>query len=400
MKDLKLICTACSKTFDINQAVFRCDDCNEPLEVELIRQGKINESQFIFDRYSEFLPFKEVDDFQSLGEGMTPLVKIDRFSKMLGIQNLYIKNESHNPTWSFKDRGSASGIIYAKKLGYKKVGTVSTGNMAPSVAAYSASNGLDAYILVKGEMSDEKIAPIAIYKPKLIRVHGDYGELYYKSLELGKANQICFINSDAPMRIEGSKTIAFEICEQLNFQMPDYVIVPTSAGGNVRGIEKGFREFKEAGLIDVLPKIIVAQAAGCAPIATAYKKNKMMIEKLTEYGTIAHAIENHNPPSGNQVLRMVKNNGGMITTVSEEEIIEAQDLMARAGLFGQPASAVPLASAIKLSKEDFFTESQSVVLIMTGSGLKFTEAFKHHKIVSEQCSLDFLGEFIGNLMED
>lgn len=400
MKDLKLICTGCSKTFNINQTVFRCDECNEPLEVELIRQGKINESQFIFDRYREFLPFEQVDDFQSLGEGLTPLVKIAKFSQMLGIQNLYIKNESHNPTWSFKDRGTASGIIYAKKLGYKKVGTVSTGNMAPSVAAYSASNGLDAYILVKGEMSDEKIAPIAIYKPKLIRVHGDYGELYYKSLDIGKANQICFINSDAPMRIEGSKTIAFEICEQVNFKIPDYVIVPTSAGGNVRGIEKGFREFKAAGLIDRVPKIIVAQAAGCAPIAEAFEKNKMIIEKLEQFGTIAHAIENHNPPSGNQVLRMVKNNGGLVETVSEEQIIEAQEMMARAGLFGQPASAVPLAAAIKLSKKDFFTENQSVVLILTGSGLKFTEAFKHHKIESEQCSLNELGEFVENLMEE
>ncbi len=398
MKNLKLICTNCGKEYLIDKFKVRCDECNEPLEVEEIKVGKIrNENiltQSIFDRYRDFMPFSSFDNSLTLSEGFTPLVKPNRLAEEIGIKDVYFKNETQNPTWSFKDRGTSACIIHAAKIGYKRIGTVSTGNMAPSVAAYGRKNNLQTYVLVNSNIPDEKLNPIAIYSPHLIKVDGDYGNLYYKSLEIGKKNDIYFMNSDVPFRVEGSKTIAFEVCEQLNFEMPDYVIVPTSAGGNVRGIEKGFREFENAGLIKTIPKIIVAQALGCSPIVKAFDDGKETIERFSNPDTIAHAIENPYPPSGNQVLRMLKRNEGLAVAVNEEEIINAQRLQAEEGIFGQPASAVALAALIKLREQNKIKENDSVVCIVTGSGLKYTAAFKKHDLEASDCKLENLSHML------
>lgn len=400
MENKKLKCTNCNKLFDISKVYYRCDVCNEPIELECTENGKINEgnvlNQSILQRYSDFYPFINLDEDLSLGEGFTALVEARGLAKEIGINKLYFKNESQNPTWSFKDRGTYVGVQHALKLGYKKIGTVSTGNMAPSVAAYGSKVNLETFILVNKNIAPEKMNPISIYKPHLIKVDGDYGNMYYESLKIGEENDIYFINSDSPFRVEGSKTIAFEICEQLNFKMPDYIVVPTSAGGNIRGIEKGFREFKKSGLIDEIPKIICAQATGCSPIVKAYEEDKLEIQRFEKPKTIAHAIENPYPPSGNNVLRMLKKNGGMAISVSEEEIIKAQGLLAEIGLFVQPASAVSIAAVKKLKSQGKLTEKDEVVCILTGSGLKYTAAFEFHDLKSETCKLEELSDFIKN----
>jgi threonine synthase len=377
---------------------YRCDLCNEPLEVELLSCGKITEgnplTQSTLERYADFLPFASLDRDISLGEGFTPLVQSESLAEKLGIGELHLKNEAQNPTWSFKDRGTVAGVQHARKLGYKRIGTVSTGNMATSVAAYARKAGMEAFIFVSKNIAAEKINPIAIYQPNLIRVDGDYGNLYYESLKIGKANQVYFINSDATFRVEGSKTIAFEICEQLQFNMPDYVIVPTSAGGNLRGIEKGFREFKACGLIDKVPKIICAQASGCSPIYNAFQANQEEISRVIDPHTIAHGIENPFPPSGNQVLRLLKENGGFAVAVPDNETIKAQALLAEIGLFGQPESAVPIAAIQKLRSENRLTGKERIVSIISGSGLKFTEAFMHHTLTSIECKLEDISRYI------
>lgn len=398
MKNMQLYCTGCNKSFGIGRVHYRCDRCNEPLELEEISFGKIKEgngmNHRLMERYGDFFPFLPMDNDLSLGEGFTSLVESKSLAKDLGISQIYFKNESQNPTWSFKDRGTMAGVCHAIKLGYKRIGTVSTGNMAPSVAAYGSKAKLETYIFVSKNIAQEKLNPIAIYQPNLIKVDGDYGNLYYKSLEIGKENDIYFINSDAPFRVEGSKTIAFEICEQLNFDMPDYVVVPTSAGGNIRGIEKGFREFENCGLIDRIPKIICAQASGCGPIYNAYINGDEVITRVEKPHTIAHAIENPLPPSGNQVLRMLKKNGGVCVGVSDEEIVRAQADLSKEGLFGQPASAVPLAAVKKLRQENYLKGHEKIVCILTGSGLKYTEAFAKHHLTAMECKIQELGHWI------
>jgi len=400
MKRTNFICTKCKKSFPIEQVYPRCDICNEPLEVEKVTKGKINEGnilkQTMLERYADFFPFDKADKDISLSEGVTPLVGSPKLASELNIKNILFKNESQNPTWSFKDRGTVVGVQHAISLGYKCIGTVSTGNMAVSVAAYGAKAGLTTFILVRADLPPEKINPIAIYHPILIKVDGDYGKLYFHSLEIGRQNDIYFINSDVPFRVEGCKTIAFEICEQMNFEVPDYVVVPTSSGGNIRGILKGFEEFKLSGLISKVPKMICAQARGCSPIYNAYIKNEATISRVETPHTIAQAIANPYPPSGNEVLRKIKDNGGIIVAVTDEEILQAQKRLAKEGIFGQPASAVPLAAVKKLKKENILNENDTVVCIVTGSGLKSTAALEKHDLKVLNCKLEDLNRLIGN----
>jgi len=403
-----LICTQCGKQYPPDRPAGRqaavhprCDDCNEPLEVEIPTSGNIVPGeplqQTILERYASFFPFEKIDRDLSLGEGFTPLVKAEHLAGQMGMQHLYFKNESTNPTWSFKDRGTITALQHALSLGYAAIGTVSTGNMAVSVAAYGVRAGLKTYILVGANMPPEKLNPILIHDPILIRVDGDYGNLYFESLAIGRKRAIYFMNSDVPFRVEGSKTIAFEICEQLNFQAPDYVVVPTSAGGNLRGIFKGFREFKNAGLIAGIPRIVCAQAAGCAPIYNAWNKGSEQIERIDNPQTMAHAIENPYPPSGNAVLRLLRENNGQAAAVSEEEIIDAQRELASEGIFGQPASAVPLAAVKQLRQNRTLTGNETVVCIVSGSGLKYTAALGKQTLSSFFCNISDLDGKIAEL---
>jgi threonine synthase len=391
MKTIDLICTGCAKRYEISRLNPRCDDCGEVLEVPLFEQGAIKQGnpllQTVFDRYTDFFPFAEHSRVFSLGEGKTPLVNSPRLASELGIRDIFFKNETQNPTWSFKDRGTASALGHAAAIGCGRIGAVSTGNMAVSTAAYGVRAGLETIILVSSDIPEEKLGPIAVHGSLLIRVDGDYGDLYYESIAVGVRRSIYFMNSDAPFRVEGYKTISFEICEQTAFDPPDYVVTPTSAGGNIRGIIKGFEEFRSCGLIDRIPVFVCAQAVGCAPIYEAFRDGKPYVTRWPNPSTIAHAMENPAPPSGNQVLRKLRQTNGMAAAVSDAEIIKVQRRLAEEGIFAQPAAAAPLAAVARLRAEKKLDADARVACIITGSGLKYPSALKSHAHAIRTCSI-------------
>ncbi len=393
---MKMICTACKATFE--GAQLRCVSCSGPLDVMPLTEGTIRRGDkpgaSILERYLDFLPLDRVNTALALGEGNTPLLPSGKLAEVSGIGKLFFKNEAQNPTWSFKDRGTAVGVQYAAAHGYKRIGAVSTGNMAASVAAYGARAGMDTFIFVSDRIDVEKVSPIAIYGPHLFKVAGDYSQLYFETLKIGAENDIFFINSDVPLRVEGSKTIAFEICEQLSFDAPDYVVVPTSAGGNFRGIAKGFMEFHKLGFINKMPHMVCAQAAGCSPIHNAFSQGKSVVERVEHPDTIAHAINNPFPPSGNAVLSILGEYNGVSVSVTDEEMIRAQKMLAEEGLFVQPDSAVTLAATIKLGQDGLMEKDASVVCVLTGSGLKFTKALELHDIKSHNVGIGEVGKYI------
>jgi len=398
MKTASLICTNCKKTFSGDAPVFRCDICGEPLEVETVTSGGIKEggrlTQTILERYSDFFPFQNIFHHISLGEGFTSLIDATELAEELHVRRILLKNESQNPTWSFKDRGTVTGVRHALQCGVRVIGTVSTGNMAVSVAAYGAKADLATIIIVSSHIPPEKIKPIAIHDPILLRVEGGYGSLYYRSLEVGQKEGIYFINSDSPFRVEGSKTIAFEICEQMHFSPPDYVVVPTSSGGNARGIMKGFEEFKRCGLIREIPRMICVQAAGCAPIYNAFIRGEETVAPVAHPETIAGAIANPAPPSGNEVLRKIRQKGGRIVAVDDSEILCAQRRLADKGIFAQPASAASLAAVMKLREKEILTKDDVIACIITGAGLKYQAALERHEARVVDCSAKNLEEII------
>lgn len=373
----KLFCVKCKKEYPIDSWQPRCETCDEPLEVgykrlQASKQTLKKKANSLLEKYKEFLPFTTYSPSISLGEGNTPLIRSTKVSQEIGLTHLFFKNETVNPTWTFKDRGTVCGLQHALSLGYKRIGTVSSGNMAASVSAFGAKSGVEAFIFLKGNTPKEKINPVAIYHPKIFLVQGYYGDVYGKTLEFGKKYGIYFISSDVPFRVEGSKTIGFEICEQLNFDAPDYVAVSIGSGGNFRGILKGFEEFYRVGFIKKIPKMIGVQSVGNYPLVKAFEAGRDTFEENTDALTLDHVLENPAPPSGNQVLRKIRENGGTLVVVSNEEVKEAQVLMGKDGLFVQPASSTTLAGIKKLAKTGYLKPTDKVVFVITGTGLKYT----------------------------
>ncbi len=393
--NIRLACVICGHEGDGDTLPYRCPVCGGPLELPTIKSGEIRHSksprQSIVERYADFYPYVADTTGLSMGEGMTALAIAPQLAQKLGIAELRVKREDTNPTWSFKDRGTYIALLHALSLGMKRVGTVSTGNMAASMAAYSARAGLDANIFVATNTAEEKLKPIAVYGAKLIRVDGDYAELYARSYDMGKKKGIYFANSDVAFRVEGSKSIAYEICEQYNFDLPEFVVVPSSSGGNFRGIHKGFKEFVECGLIPKMPRLVAAQAAACAPVTEAFERGDARISRVVPQETIAHAIRNPYPPSGDRVLELLRADNGLACAVTEGELIYAQRLLAEgSGVFGQPAPGAGLAVIIKLIKQGVIRPCDRVALVASGSGLKYTGALEHHEFSFDTVTLDEL----------
>lgn len=390
MRNPALVCTGCGLREVIAEVRQRCPQCHEPIEVQGDVTGARPRLQggALLERYRDFLPFSDLAPELSLGEGGTPLVPARHLGSLLRVDELAFKVEGQNPTGSFKDRGTVAGIQRTMELGMRRVGTVSTGNMAGSVAAYAARAGLPCVVAISPDTPDAKLGPIAIHGPSLLRLTDGYGAAYSTSLKSGPAAGVYFINSDDPFRIEGQKTLAYEIMEQSGGHNPELIVLPVSSGGNAAALLKGLDEWRFAGLADDLPRLLCVQATGCAPIAAAFAAGETRPRLVERPDTIAHAISNPNPPSGARLLRALgAGERGWAIAVRDREIEAAQRLLAEEeGLFVQPDAAAAFAGLSKALRTGLIPRPSRVTVVLTGHGLKDPTAVERLEIAARSIS--------------
>ncbi len=397
-----LECLFCQKTFPVNPFMTFCSECREPLlfPVSSSKKTIFFERSNSLNKFLDFLPLEHIDSNLCLSQGDTPLIPLNNMKKKFNLPSTFVKNETLNPTGSFKDRGTVVAVQKAVELGIDKIGTVSTGNMASSTAAFGARAGLKTFILVKEDTSSEKIISTLVHGPHLIKVRGDYGELFFRSLDLGRKHQIYFMNSVDPFRIEGYKITGFEIYLEFELNPPQYIVVPVSAGGHITGLMKAFMELQKQGFIQSLPKFIGVQAEGCSPIAQAFMSKKSKVERIEKGQTIAHAISNPDPPGGNIVLKLLNEFGGQMIMVNDKDILAAQKLLAESeGIFCQPASATTLAGLFKMKEQIAFSSDDQIVLVITGTGLKSLSALDKTASAVHQTDLENLDSILSSLIE-
>ncbi len=363
-----LKCIECGREYDETELRYRCD-CGGLLEVvtDLERVENVFDGRDVtLWKYESWLPVRKR---VSLNEGGTPLYRLKNLEKSLGVE-LYAKNEGANPTGSFKDRGMTVGVSKALELGMDKVICASTGNTSASLAAYAAKAGISAYVLVpSGKIALGKLAQAIIYGAKVVPVRGNFDDALRVVVEASRELGVYMLNSINPFRLEGQKTIALEIYDQLGF-VPDNIVLPVGNAGNISAIWKGFKELYASGITDKLPRMIGIQAEGAAPLAKAWKSGKPF-EPVEKPETVATAIRIGNPANWPKAWRAVEESGGLFESVSDDEILRAQELLASGeGLFVEPASATPLAGLMKLLENGELDRDESYVLITTGHGLK------------------------------
>jgi threonine synthase len=400
-----LKCKECSERYPL-EARFACDLCFGPLEVEYDYSGLDTEStrrriqagpQTIW-RYADFLPFESPPQ-TALAAGITPLVSAPRLAARLGVGEVWVKNDAANPTHSFKDRVVTVALAKARELGYEVVACASTGNLANAVAAHAAAAGLESYVFVPADLEEQKILATGVYGTKLVAVRGNYDDVNRLCTEIaGEREKWAFVNVNVrPYYAEGSKTLAFEIAEQLGWELPDRVVVPIASGSLFTKIARGFEEWLEVGLVEgELPAFHGAQADGCSPVAAAYADGRDVC-KPVKPDTIAKSLAIGNPADGPYALDLARRSGGGIDSVSDDEIRSGIRLLAEtAGVFTETAGGVTTAVLRKLAERGEIGADDRVVLVITGEGLKTLDAvrgsFETHEI--EPSTTDF-GERLG-----
>jgi len=328
-------------------------------------------------RYAELLPIEDVSNAVDLNAGFTPLHRCRNLEKFLGLKELHIKNDGVNPTNSFKDRPASVAVSKAIEFHLNAVGAVSTGNLAAAVGAHAAKAGLPCYIFIPEGIESGKIAQIESFGPRILSVRGNYDD----------ANRLAYLASELygwaianvtmrPYYVEGSKTIAFEVCEQLAWDPPDHIIVAVGSGALMRATWKGLNEFEQLDLVkDGSTSIHGAQAAGCAPVADAFEKGKETIQPIANPNTLAKSIAIGDPGDGTYAIQVARATGGTIGKVSDPEIRDAIRLLAaKEGIFAEPAGAVTIALLKDLINNGQIHPDESVVCFVTGNGLKSVEA--------------------------
>ncbi|MDI9624623.1 MAG: threonine synthase [Methanothermobacter sp.] len=366
-------CIKCGMEYGLNEIIYTCKECGSILEV--IIEPKVSRDVFegrkeTMWKYKEFMPVDE-SKIVTLQEGGTPLIKCDNIGKDLGVK-LYVKFEGANPTGSFKDRGMSVGITKALELGVNSVGCASTGNTSASLAAYAARANLDCLVLLpQGKVALGKLAQAMFHGARVLSVKGNFDEALEAVTRLALMGEVYLLNSVNPFRLEGQKSIGFEIVDELGWRSPDRIILPVGNAGNISAVWKGITEFYQAGFIDERPMMIGIQAEGASPIVNAFKKGEMEIEVVKNPETVATAIRIGAPVSYRKALRAIYESEGLAESVSDEEILEAQKLLARReGIGVEPASAASIAGLIRLLDEGEIDRGEEIVCIATGHLLK------------------------------
>jgi len=385
MKGLK--CRECHRIYPA-EPIYVCEYCFGSLEVDYdydrikkdISREKILSRPPSLWRYRELLPI-EKDPTVGFHSGYTPLFRSQGLAKELGVKELYIKDDSVcHPTLSFKDRVVSVALTRAKELGFDTVACASTGNLAGSVSANAAFAGLKRYIFIPSDLEVGKVIGSLAYAPNLVAVDGNYDEVNRLCSEIANKYNWAFVNINIrPYYAEGSKTLGYEVMEQLGWKTPKHVIIPVASGSLLTKIWKAFNEFEKLGLIDkVDSKLYAAQADGCGPVVTAIKNNVDII-KPVKPDTIAKSLAIGNPADGVYAFDAVKASGGSGEHVSNEEIIEGIKLLARTeGIFTETAGGVTMAVTKKLIEQGVIPKNESIVICITGNGLKTQEAVAAH----------------------
>jgi threonine synthase len=385
MKEIarRLRCRECGRVRDFEPA-YVCEHCFGPLEVAYDLQqiaGRISHRSILDGpptiwRYRELLPAPTGEPVD-LGTGFTPLVRARNLGAHLGLDRLYIKNDTLNPTGSFKDRNVAVATNFALSYGFDTLACSSTGNLAGSVAAYAARAGLRSLVFIPAGLEPTKVGAAAAYGATVVEVDGAYDDVNRLCVELADQHGWGIVNVNLrPFYSEGSKTLTFEVVEQLGWRAPDHIVVPVAAGSLLAKTAKAFHELVEVGLIErASTRIHAAQAEGCSPVSTAIQQRTDTITPVRA-NSIAKSLAIGNPADGRYAARAVQSSGGWGTICREEAVTDAMGLLAETeGILSEPAGGVVLAGLQQLIAEDRIRREESVVICITGNGLKTTELF-------------------------
>jgi threonine synthase len=379
-----LRCRECGRAYPA-QALHVCEWCFGPLEVvydyaaikAAVTRESIGAGPPSIWRYADLLP-AAAEGAVSLGAGFTPLVRADRLAAELGLGEVWIKNDTLNPTGSFKDRVVSVALTKAQELGFKVAACASTGNLANSVAAHAAQAGMESVVFIPADLEPAKVVTTAVFGGRLIAVDGTYDDVNRLCAELaGEYPSWAFVNVNLrTYYAEGSRTLAFEVAEQLGWQTPDHVVVPVASGSQLTKVARGFTELFRVGLVDEEPHVRVsgAQASGCSPVATAFAAGLDAVRPVKP-ATIAKSLAIGNPADGPYALETVRRSGGSFGSVSDEEIVAGIRLLARTeGIFAETAGGVTIATLAQLAASGVVRPDERVVAYVTGNGLKTIEA--------------------------
>ena len=381
-KIIHLKCVKCGREYAAADVQYTCPACgidgilDVVLDYQAIRKQLTHaylrkDKRSSMWRYLPAIPLEDKDGIQPLQVGWTPLYKTESFREETGLESILIKDDSRNPTASLKDRASAVGVAKAVELGRDVMCAASTGNAASSLSGFAASAGIPTYIFVPKTAPEAKVTQLLIYGSNVFLVDGTYDEAvelcFTAAAEFGWYNRSCAIN---PYLVEGKKTVAYELAEQLNWNVPDVVTVAVGDGCSIAGVWKGFQECYKLGLVDRLPKLVGVQAAGANPVTRAFNK-KVSDFDYEKPETLADSISVGIPRNGIKALNAVRESGGFMVDVSDEEILSAMKLLARrTGVFGEPAGVTGFAGILKLHEQNLLAGDERVASIVTGSGLK------------------------------